>query len=115
MCCKSSKSGELVPYGYEYNGQEVLFTPLLLTDRVAYNVLLYMTQGDVFVVKHDVRKSLFRTLANIHGRQLRIVRPDVNANFKEALIGGLLTNSWLLIESLDFLEAGLLFQFRNKY
>ena len=104
FCCKSSRDS-LTPYGYEYNGQEPVFTPLLITDKVAYHVLLFMAQGDVFVVKHDVRKSLFRTLANIHGRQMRIIRPDVNPNFKEALIGGIVTNSWLFVESLDFLQA----------
>ena len=115
------------PYGYDYNGQEVVFSPLLLFDRVAYHVLMYMTQGDIFVVKTDVRKSLFRILANIFGRQLISVRPDVNPNFRascishilfralifsntncflqESLVGGLLTNSWLLIESLDFLQV----------
>ena len=40
----------------------------------------------VFVVKNDVRKSLFRTLANIFGRQLINVRPDVNPNFKVIII-----------------------------
>ena len=105
MTVKSNGGGFVCPYGYDYNGQEVVFSPLLLFDRVAYHVLMYMTQGDVFVVKNDVRKSLFRTLANIFGRQLIVVRPDVNPNFKEALVGGLLTNSWLLIESLDFLQA----------
>ena len=60
----------MTPYGYEYCAQEVLFTPLLVADRVAYSVLSSMSQGDICLLKQDVRKSLFRTLANIYGRQV---------------------------------------------
>ena len=67
----SKGPNELVPYGYEYCGQEVLFTPLLVADRVAYSVLSVMGQGDICLLKQDVRKSLFRTLANIYGRQVK--------------------------------------------
>ena len=95
---------EEVPYGYEYCGQEVLFTPLLVADKVAYTVLLLMSQGNICLLKQDVRKSLFRTLANIYGRQMQFVRPDVNPNFKEALVGVIVTNSWLFIEGLEFLQ-----------
>ena len=105
LCCRTKFCKDHgSSYGYEYNGQEVQFSPLLVTDRVAYNVLLYTSQRDVCIVKHDVRKSLFRNLANIHGRLLLMVRPDVNANFKESLVGGIMTNSWLFIESLDHLQ-----------
>ena len=44
MTVKSNGGGFVCPYGYDYNGQEVVFSPLLLFDRVAYHVLMYMTQ-----------------------------------------------------------------------
>ena len=106
LCCKTKFCRDLgSPYGYEYNGQEVQFSPLLVTDRVAYNLLLQLSQMHVCIVKHDVRKSLFRNMANIHGRLLLMVRPDVNANFKESLVGGIMTNSWIFVESLDHLQV----------
>ena len=69
---------EMTPYGYEYCAQEVLFTPLLVADRVAYSVLSIMSQGDICVLKQDVRKSLFRTLANIYGRQVWFTKNQAN-------------------------------------
>ena len=44
MTVKSNGGDFVCPYGYDYNGQEVVFSPLLLFDRVAYHVLMYMTQ-----------------------------------------------------------------------
>ena len=76
----------MTPYGYEYCAREVLFTPLLVADRVAYSVLSVMSQADICLLKQDDRKSLFRTLANIYGRQMHFVRPDLNQNFKEAFL-----------------------------
>ena len=35
--------------------------------------------------------------------QMHFVRPDLNQNFKEALVGVIVTNSWLFIEGLEFL------------
>ena len=111
FCCTSQMQqgqneygGYEIPYGYEYCAQEVLFTPLLVEDRVAHSVLSIMSQGDICLLKQDVRKSLFRTLANIYGRQMHFVRPDLNQNFKEALVGVIVTNSWLFIEGLEFLQ-----------
>ena len=68
----------MTPYGYEFCAQEVLFTPLLVSDRVAYAVLSIMSQGDICVLKQDVRKSLFRTLANIYGRQVKFTKHNQN-------------------------------------
>ena len=98
----------MTPYGYEYCAREVLFTPLLVADRVAYSVLSVMSQADICLLKQDVRKSLFRTLANIYGRQMHFVRPDLNQNFKEALVGVIVTNSWLFIEGLEYLQLQML-------
>ena len=36
--------------------------------------------------------------------QMHFVRPDLNQNFKEALVGVIVTNSWLFIEGLEFLQ-----------
>ena len=35
---------------------------------------------------------------------MHFVRPDLNQNFKEALVGVIVTNSWLFIEGLEFLQ-----------
>ena len=52
MTVKSNGGGFVCPYGYDYNGQEVVFSPLLLFDRVAYHVLMYMTQ----VLVHNTKQ-----------------------------------------------------------
>jgi hypothetical protein len=92
---------QTVPFGYEYNGQGALLNSSHAYDKVAYNILASIAQGGITVLKQDVRKVQLKSLCLIYGRPFYFVSSGGQGNFKEALVGGVVTNTWIYIQADD--------------
>ena len=98
---QTDDNGLSCPYGYEYNGQSPLFDPSLACDRIAFNILAAVTtSGGICVLQQDVRKVQLRTICYMFGRPIFFVSTGIQDNFREALVGAVITNTWIYI-SLD--------------
>ncbi len=94
------------PYGYEYNGQKPLFDPSLAVDRVAFSLLTAVnSSGGICVLRQDARKSQLRSMCFIFGRPMFFVSAGIQDNFGEALVGAVITNTWIYV-SVDDIEEG---------
>ena len=75
-----------------------MFNPSMAFDRVAYNVLTNVCQSDIAILNRGARKSLLMALCYMYGRQFVFVSSSSSENFAEALVGGIITNTWLYIQ-----------------
>ena len=80
-----------VPFGYEYNGQTVLFNPSLACDKVAYNIISSIALRGMCVLNNDIRKTQIRSLSMLYGRPFFYVSSATVENFSEALVGAVIT------------------------
>ena len=90
---------------YEYNGQSPLFDASLACDRIAYGILTAVSSsGGICVLNQDARKNQLRSMCFIFGRPIFFVSAGIQDNFGEALVGSVITNTWIYV-SIDDLEA----------
>ena len=76
----------------------------MASDKVAYNILTAVTSsGGICVLNKDARKNQLRSVCYIFGRPFFFVSAGVQDNFKEALVGSVITNTWIYI-SIDDLR-----------
>ena len=98
-------SGKWVPYGYEYNGQLPLFDPSMACDRTAFNILTAVTSSSgICVLNRDARKNQLKSICHIFGRPFFFVSAGVQDNFREALVGSVITNTWIYISIDDLIS-----------
>ena len=96
------------PYGYEYHGQAPLLTPIMACDKVAFNILnATAVSNGIITLRQDVRKAQLRTVAQVFGRPFFFVSSGVQDNFKEALVGSVITNTWIYVQVDDLSEKNI--------
>ena len=87
-----------VPYGYEYNGQAPLLDASLACDRIAYGILTAVSSsGGICVLNQDARKNQLKSMCFIFGRPIFFVSSGIQDNFGEALVGSVITNTWIYV------------------
>ena len=97
----TSAHGHWVPYGYEYNGQAPLFDASLACDRIAYGILTAVSaSGGICVLNQDARKNQLKSMCFIFGRPIFFVAAGIQDNFGEALVGSVITNTWIYVRYL---------------
>ena len=103
--CQSAESGangHWVPYGYEYNGQAPLFDASLACDRIAYGILTAVSaSGGICVLNQDARKNQLKSMCFIFGRPIFFVAAGIQDNFGEALVGSVITNTWIYVRYVE--------------
>ena len=90
-----------MPFGYEYNGQSVLFNPSYLFDKVAYNLIASVTSGGICILNQDIRKTQVKSLSMLYGRPFFYASSAAVENFNESMVGSVITNTWVYVQADD--------------
>ena len=96
-----------MPFGYEYNGQGILFNPSYLFDKVAYNIIASVISDGMCILDQDIRKTQIQSLSMLYGRPFYYASSE--DNFIEALVGAIITNTWVYVQADEKSEENLSF------